>query len=199
MFFLKYFKLYLSGHFTLKAMTLVSEGSLWLSSSNCPYHMYTAVQFFKLFVLFWICLGAWVESVYPMLEPSNFNIWVRKILLRLEWHLWWSLQHPFLLLDPKSNVSNSWASACKFIIRWIWYAYPTLLLYDRWLLHLESLQGNVYNIRYCFTNASLYYYTCCSLTCIDGCFAGLGWSYPCDLWSIGCILVELCSVSICWT
>ncbi|KAH8504317.1 hypothetical protein H0E87_011832 [Populus deltoides] len=22
---------------------------------------------------------------------------------------------------------------------------------------------------------------------------GLGWSYPCDLWSIGCILVELCS------
>lgn len=25
--------------------------------------------------------------------------------------------------------------------------------------------------------------------------AGLGWNYPCDLWSIGCILVELCSVS----
>ncbi|XP_020241089.1 serine/threonine-protein kinase AFC3 isoform X2 [Asparagus officinalis] len=22
---------------------------------------------------------------------------------------------------------------------------------------------------------------------------GLGWNYPCDLWSIGCILVELCS------
>ncbi|XP_020536353.1 serine/threonine-protein kinase AFC3 isoform X2 [Jatropha curcas] len=22
---------------------------------------------------------------------------------------------------------------------------------------------------------------------------GLGWTYPCDLWSIGCILVELCS------
>ncbi|KAI3907203.1 hypothetical protein MKX01_020561, partial [Papaver californicum] len=22
---------------------------------------------------------------------------------------------------------------------------------------------------------------------------GLGWSYPCDIWSIGCILVELCS------
>ncbi|OIW14606.1 hypothetical protein TanjilG_32948 [Lupinus angustifolius] len=22
---------------------------------------------------------------------------------------------------------------------------------------------------------------------------GLGWSYPCDLWSIGCILIELCS------
>lgn len=22
---------------------------------------------------------------------------------------------------------------------------------------------------------------------------GLGWSYPCDLWSVGCILVELCS------
>lgn len=24
---------------------------------------------------------------------------------------------------------------------------------------------------------------------------GLGWTYPCDMWSIGCILVELCSVS----
>ncbi|PON72831.1 Serine/threonine protein kinase [Parasponia andersonii] len=24
---------------------------------------------------------------------------------------------------------------------------------------------------------------------------GLGWNYPCDLWSVGCILVELCSVS----
>lgn len=23
---------------------------------------------------------------------------------------------------------------------------------------------------------------------------GLGWSYPCDVWSLGCILVELCSV-----
>ncbi|XP_042487442.1 serine/threonine-protein kinase AFC1-like isoform X4 [Macadamia integrifolia] len=22
---------------------------------------------------------------------------------------------------------------------------------------------------------------------------GLGWSYPCDIWSVGCILVELCS------
>lgn len=22
---------------------------------------------------------------------------------------------------------------------------------------------------------------------------GLGWSYPCDMWSVGCILVELCS------
>ena len=29
---------------------------------------------------------------------------------------------------------------------------------------------------------------------------GLGWSYPCDVWSIGCILVELCSVSVfLWT
>lgn len=26
------------------------------------------------------------------------------------------------------------------------------------------------------------------------CFPGLGWTYPCDLWSVGCILVELCSV-----
>lgn len=25
--------------------------------------------------------------------------------------------------------------------------------------------------------------------------AGLGWNYPCDLWSVGCILIELCSVS----
>nr|POE94068.1 serine/threonine-protein kinase afc2 [Quercus suber] len=25
---------------------------------------------------------------------------------------------------------------------------------------------------------------------------GLGWSYPCDIWSIGCILVELCSVCL---
>lgn len=24
---------------------------------------------------------------------------------------------------------------------------------------------------------------------------GLGWNYPCDMWSVGCILVELCSVS----
>ncbi|KAI8559239.1 hypothetical protein RHMOL_Rhmol04G0157000 [Rhododendron molle] len=24
-------------------------------------------------------------------------------------------------------------------------------------------------------------------------YFGLGWTYPCDLWSIGCILVELCS------
>lgn len=24
--------------------------------------------------------------------------------------------------------------------------------------------------------------------------SGLGWSYPCDIWSVGCILVELCSV-----
>ncbi|XP_028059066.1 serine/threonine-protein kinase AFC2-like [Camellia sinensis] len=23
---------------------------------------------------------------------------------------------------------------------------------------------------------------------------GLGWSYPCDVWSVGCVLVELCSV-----
>ncbi|KAH9772963.1 serine/threonine-protein kinase AFC2 [Citrus sinensis] len=23
---------------------------------------------------------------------------------------------------------------------------------------------------------------------------GLGWSYPCDMWSVGCILIELCSV-----
>ncbi|KAG4395885.1 hypothetical protein GLYMA_19G059501v4 [Glycine max] len=22
--------------------------------------------------------------------------------------------------------------------------------------------------------------------------SGLGWSYPCDLWSVGCILIELC-------
>lgn len=27
-------------------------------------------------------------------------------------------------------------------------------------------------------------------------FVGLGWSYPCDVWSVGCILVELCSVSV---
>ena len=26
--------------------------------------------------------------------------------------------------------------------------------------------------------------------------SGLGWSYPCDIWSVGCILVELCSVCI---
>lgn len=26
--------------------------------------------------------------------------------------------------------------------------------------------------------------------------SGLGWSYPCDMWSVGCILVELCSVSL---
>nr|KJB06717.1 hypothetical protein B456_001G063800 [Gossypium raimondii] len=25
-------------------------------------------------------------------------------------------------------------------------------------------------------------------------FIGLGWSYPCDIWSVGCILVELCTV-----
>lgn len=25
---------------------------------------------------------------------------------------------------------------------------------------------------------------------------GHGWSYPCDIWSVGCILVELCSVCI---
>ncbi|RWW16960.1 hypothetical protein GW17_00019130 [Ensete ventricosum] len=25
---------------------------------------------------------------------------------------------------------------------------------------------------------------------------GLGWSYPCDIWSVGCILVELCSVCL---
>lgn len=27
-------------------------------------------------------------------------------------------------------------------------------------------------------------------------FPGLGWTYPCDLWSVGCILVELCSVRL---
>ncbi|CAN6455901.1 unnamed protein product [Victoria cruziana] len=27
---------------------------------------------------------------------------------------------------------------------------------------------------------------------------GLGWTYPCDIWSVGCILVELCSVSAIW-
>lgn len=36
---------------------------------------------------------------------------------------------------------------------------------------------------------------------------GLGWSYPCDIWSIGCILVELasgetlsaaCQAPVCW-
>lgn len=26
------------------------------------------------------------------------------------------------------------------------------------------------------------------------CLSGLGWTYPCDIWSVGCILVELCSV-----
>ena len=26
--------------------------------------------------------------------------------------------------------------------------------------------------------------------------AGLGWSLPCDIWSVGCILVELCSVRL---
>jgi len=26
--------------------------------------------------------------------------------------------------------------------------------------------------------------------------SGLGWSYPCDIWSVGCILVELCMVRI---
>ncbi|KAL7177572.1 hypothetical protein ACSBR2_030849 [Camellia fascicularis] len=25
---------------------------------------------------------------------------------------------------------------------------------------------------------------------------GLGWNYPCDLWSVDCILVELCSVRL---
>jgi len=25
---------------------------------------------------------------------------------------------------------------------------------------------------------------------------GLGWSYPCDIWSAGCILVELCTVCL---
>lgn len=29
---------------------------------------------------------------------------------------------------------------------------------------------------------------------------GLGWTYPCDIWSVGCILVELCSVcDVCTT
>lgn len=27
-------------------------------------------------------------------------------------------------------------------------------------------------------------------------YIGLGWSYPCDIWSVGCILVELCTVSL---
>lgn len=27
-------------------------------------------------------------------------------------------------------------------------------------------------------------------------YPGLGWSYPCDVWSVGCILVELCSVRL---
>lgn len=31
-----------------------------------------------------------------------------------------------------------------------------------------------------------------------GIHVGLGWSYPCDIWSVGCILVELCTVWI-WT
>lgn len=30
---------------------------------------------------------------------------------------------------------------------------------------------------------------------IHAAFSGLGWSYPCDLWSVGCILVEFCLVS----
>ncbi|OAO98519.1 FC2 [Arabidopsis thaliana] len=25
---------------------------------------------------------------------------------------------------------------------------------------------------------------------------GLGWSYPCDVWSVGCIIVELCTVCV---
>lgn len=33
----------------------------------------------------------------------------------------------------------------------------------------------------------------CQLTMIFD-YPGLGWSYPCDVWSVGCILVELCSV-----
>ncbi|KAK8645144.1 hypothetical protein V6N13_118993 [Hibiscus sabdariffa] len=31
----------------------------------------------------------------------------------------------------------------------------------------------------------------CSLS--EGILPGLGWSYPCDLWSVGCILIELCT------
>lgn len=27
-------------------------------------------------------------------------------------------------------------------------------------------------------------------------FLGLGWSYPCDIWSVGCIIVELCTVCL---
>lgn len=27
-------------------------------------------------------------------------------------------------------------------------------------------------------------------------FLGLGWTYPCDIWSVGCILVELCTVRV---
>ena len=34
------------------------------------------------------------------------------------------------------------------------------------------------------------------LNCLNANYAGLGWTYPCDMWSIGCILVELCSVSL---
>jgi dual-specificity kinase len=38
--------------------------------------------------------------------------------------------------------------------------------------------------------------SCASLVLI---FLGLGWNYPCDMWSIGCILVELCSVNLAMT
>ncbi|KAK8547428.1 hypothetical protein V6N13_098138 [Hibiscus sabdariffa] len=31
----------------------------------------------------------------------------------------------------------------------------------------------------------------CSLS--EGRLPGLGWSYPCDMWSVGCILIELCT------
>lgn len=36
---------------------------------------------------------------------------------------------------------------------------------------------------------------CQSFSLFYAVFIGLGWNYPCDMWSIGCILVELCSVS----
>lgn len=43
-------------------------------------------------------------------------------------------------------------------------------------------------IHVCFSHIAVY-----ELTSFNH-ITGLGWSYPCDIWSIGCIIVELCTV-----